>query len=186
MDEFTFLGLPRQTWQFINTFAPWFSAAGTITAVCVSLYLAAHQRRPRLKVSAGHRLIIASGMSPPHPQYLVIRVVNTGDRTVRIVHIGWRTGFFRKRYAVQDVGSSPLSSKLPIDLDHGQEAHWYVPMNFEEGWASYFSKKLLLPSWRSALWSLRVEARTSIGFTFRSPIEDTLRNILAETSKSLC
>jgi len=31
----------RETWQFINTFAPWFSALGTIFAVIISLRLAA-------------------------------------------------------------------------------------------------------------------------------------------------
>src|SRR5688572_19989531 len=46
----------RKTWEFINTFANWPSAIGTLAAVGVALYLAFRERRISLKLSAGHVL----------------------------------------------------------------------------------------------------------------------------------
>ena len=70
----------EETWKFINTFAPWLSAIGTLMAVAVSLYLARHDKRIRLEVNAGHRLLITEGQKGPHPEYLLIRIVNIGHR----------------------------------------------------------------------------------------------------------
>jgi hypothetical protein len=61
--------LDQDTWRFINTFAPWFSAFGTLSAVSVSLYLA--NRRERFKVSAELRMgqrddIVLSATSVGH------------------------------------------------------------------------------------------------------------------------
>jgi multisubunit Na+/H+ antiporter MnhE subunit len=73
----------RETWQFINSFSPWLSAVGTIIAVIVALYLARLDKRIRLRVSAGHRLVFSAGASiPENPdEYLVINIVNSGYRT---------------------------------------------------------------------------------------------------------
>lgn len=54
-------------WKFINTFAPWLSALGTIAAVVVSLYLARRDKSIRLEVSAGHRLLATPGVKGPYP-----------------------------------------------------------------------------------------------------------------------
>jgi hypothetical protein len=34
----------RETWTFVNSFAPWLSAIGTLAAVITSLYLATADR----------------------------------------------------------------------------------------------------------------------------------------------
>ncbi len=49
----------QDTWEFINSFADWFSAVGTFAAVIVALLLAMRDRTIRLEVSAGHRLIVS-------------------------------------------------------------------------------------------------------------------------------
>jgi hypothetical protein len=49
--------MDRETWRFINTFAPWLSAVGTLVAVAVSLYLARKSNRIELEVSAGLRKV---------------------------------------------------------------------------------------------------------------------------------
>ena len=51
----------QETWLFINSFAPWISAFGTIAAVIVALYLSIREKRVRLRVSAGYRLLIIPG-----------------------------------------------------------------------------------------------------------------------------
>jgi hypothetical protein len=47
--------MDQETWRFINTFAPWLSAIGTLTAVAVSLYLARRSDRQKLEVRVGLR-----------------------------------------------------------------------------------------------------------------------------------
>ena len=62
--------MDRATWEFINSFSPWLSAFGTIAAVVIALYLARVDKRVRLEVSAGIRLMVTPGSPGPHPEYL--------------------------------------------------------------------------------------------------------------------
>ena len=66
--------MSQKTWRFINTFAPWLSALGTITAVLVALYLARMDRRIQLEVSAGHRITLHLASPGPPPEYLLLGV----------------------------------------------------------------------------------------------------------------
>jgi hypothetical protein len=54
--------MDKEIWQVINTFAPWLSAIGTVSAVIASLYLATRDRRISLKISAGHKLLFQAGI----------------------------------------------------------------------------------------------------------------------------
>ena len=76
--------MSQEVWLFINSFAPWLSAVGTIAAVMATVYFAWRTHRIRLEVSAGHRLLVGPGSSQPFPELLAIRVVNTGYRNVNI------------------------------------------------------------------------------------------------------
>ena len=175
MAELTFLGLPQSAWQFVNTFAPWFSALGTFSAVTVSLYIAFRKPRPRARVSCGLRIIVQPGAKAPFPEFLQIRVVNLGDRPLRITSVGWRVGLFKKRFAVQTTENPPVSSPLPIELEHGQEASWRVPMSTREvPWFPYFAEGMLMPRWKLSLATLRVQASSSVGITFESRPESNL------------
>lgn len=78
--------MDKQTWQFINTFASWLSALGTISAVIVSLYLATKNRRLDLKVTATQKSLVQIGM--PTRSYVTISAVNLGARAVTITGIG--------------------------------------------------------------------------------------------------
>jgi hypothetical protein len=60
----------------------------------VSLYFARHDKRIRLEVNAGHRLIVTQGQKGPHPEYLMIRIVNIGHREAQITNIGWMEGWY--------------------------------------------------------------------------------------------
>jgi hypothetical protein len=96
----------------------------------------------------------------------MFQIVNTGDRPITIKSIGWKVGLFRKRFAVQ-VNPAPMSSPIPIELTHGQDASWFIPSMTKDGpWVEYFVKTMLLPNCLMASWTLRGQFITSVGHVF--------------------
>jgi len=174
--------MSQDTWKFINTFAPWFSAIGTLSVVIVSLYLAGRDRNIRLKVSAGHRIIIGPGSAKPYPEYLCIYVVNHGHREAQITNIGWKVGIFKKQFAIQSTISDGMSSPLPIRLKDGEEAKYMIPLNEETNWLKSFSEKMLQPYPRLQVHFMKIQAFTSIGKTFESGVERNLKEKLVEAN----
>ena len=173
----------KETWKFINTFAPWFSAIGTLAAVIVSLYLARKSKEVKIKASVGHRIIIEQGSTGPHPEYVVIKVVNHGGRITNVTNIGWKVGFYKKRYGIQTVPLDPYSSKIPVKLNDGEEATFLIPLKQDKNWISSFSKDFLLPSPRYNLFTVRLQIFTSVGKTFSFKIEEGLKNMLLDECK---
>lgn len=174
MIEPTFLGIAKSQWKIINSFANWLSAIGTLVAVVVSLYLASRISRPRIKVSVGHRIMIDAGYKAPYPEFIVFRVVNTGDRTVRVTQIGWKVGLCKKRFAVQ-LFDPLLSSTLPVELSHGQEAQWFIPLAArEEPWLTFFAKGMLMPHYQISCFTLRAQVYLSLGNVFKVKPEKSL------------
>lgn len=185
MAEPTFLGVDKITWDLVNGFANWFSAIGSVAAAAVALYIANRASRPTAILSVGHRISIGTGQKAPYPGYAVFRVVNTGDRPIRIVQIGWSIRWPRRRAAVQMFDES-MSSRLPVDLSHGQEASWYIPLSArEQPWLEYFAKGLLMPHSRTSLWSLRAQAFSSVGYVFTAKPENNLLGPLRDACKKL-
>ena len=86
-------------WKFINTFAPWFSAFGTVTAVIVSLYLAKSEKPIKLRLLADIRILTEEN----NPKYLMIEAINIGSRVANITWIGWEIGLFKKLSFIQVV-----------------------------------------------------------------------------------
>jgi hypothetical protein len=81
-----------------------------------------------LHVTAGHRLIVTQGQKGPHPEYLLIRIVNIGHREAQITNIGWKVGLFKKQHAIQSTIRDSISSHLPVRLKDGEEAAYYIPL----------------------------------------------------------
>lgn len=167
----------QETWRFINTFAPWLSAIGTLSAVAVALYLSRRDRRLRLEVSAGRRLIITQGVGEPQT-YLAIKVVNVGHREAEVTSIGWRVGLFRRQCAIQSIMSDGISSTLPVRLKDGEEANYFLPLNEDAKWLNIFVRDFLLLHPKLWVWTIRIRARTSVGPMFESKIEKGLRDFL--------
>jgi hypothetical protein len=166
--EPTLFGIGKAEWELYNSFSNWVSALATLAAVLVSLYLARLSGRPRAKVSVGHRLIITPGVKGAHPEVIVFRLVNTGDRLIRVTTIGWRVGLFKRRYAMQ-LFDPVMSNVLPIELAHGQEASWTVPTdNSEDPWRTSFSRKMMTPYFWLSCRTLRCVFHTSVGEVFSS------------------
>jgi hypothetical protein len=79
--------LDQETWRFINTFAPWLSAAGTVTAVAVSLYLARQDRRVRLSVNASIWILQTLGQED-HEEFITVNVIRS-FREITVTGFGW-------------------------------------------------------------------------------------------------
>jgi hypothetical protein len=183
--EPSFLGISKAEWELYNSFANWLSAIGTLLAVTVSLLLARRASKATASASVRLNIIIETGNAGPYPEYVVFRLVNTGMQPIRVTQIGWSMGLFKKRYAVQ-MYDQLLSSKLPADLEHGQEAHWFVPLAFDErGWAKTFAERMLLQSQRMYLATLKAHFSTSIGDDFTAKPDKAVRETLAAACADL-
>jgi hypothetical protein len=177
--------LSQDTWRFINTFSPWLAALGTIAAVLVSLHLARRDKKIRLEVSAGHRIIITSGVPAPYPEYLYIHIVNIGHREAQITNIGWKAGFLRKRHAVQATVHE-MSSPIPVRLKDGEEAQYFISLNEERNWLKDFVQRMLQPYPQLQSYFLKVQVFTSIGNKFEARIEKSLRDkLIKATTKDI-
>lgn len=170
-------------WQFINSFAAWFSAFGTISAVIVALYLVRQDKRIRLHVSVGHRVIVSQGLKGQPPQYLAIRITNIGHRDVQVTGIGWRIGLFKKSYAEETIIRDGISSTLPVRLRDGDEACYYFPLFSDIEWLREFIQKMLLPNLQWKLWFTYVRIYTSVGKVFEVPLEHGLKKRIIEYVK---
>lgn len=171
-----------QIWNAIGT---WLAGIATFLAVIVSLYLANRISTPKAKLTVGHRIIIESGVQNSAPEYILFKIVNIGERPIRVTGIGWKLGFLKKRYAVQ-LFDSQLSSLLPVELSHGQEAQWLVPLAArEEPWLTYFAKGMLLPNYRSSCFSLRAQVFISTGRIFETKPEAALLSKLQAECRAL-
>jgi hypothetical protein len=168
----------QEFWQFINTFSGWFSAVGTIAAVIVALYLARQDKRIRLSVFAGYRVIVTQGDPESQRDYLTIGITNVGHREAQVTTIGWRVGIWRKQYSIQTVMKDGMSSPLPVRLRDGEEARYYIPLTGETRWLEEFAKECLVPNPRKRLLFMWVRVHTSVGGTYTARIEKGLREKL--------
>ncbi len=185
MENLYFFGLSQQQWDFINGFANWISAIGTVAAVIVSLYLALGATRPKAKLSVGVRVMITPGQKGTDTELVVIRLVNLGDRPIHVTGIGWKVGFWKKRYALQVVSPTPYSQGIPVTLEHGKEAQWHIPTDYQEGWFKYFSNGFLKGLSEREMNTLRIIAYASTGHEFVEKPEKALITALVNAKNSV-
>ena len=166
----------QESWKFINTFAPWFSAIGTFGAVITSLYLAKSEKPIKLKLLADIRILTEEN----NPQYLMIEVVNIGSKVTNIIGIGWEMGLFKKLSFIQIVKNDITdlySSPLPIKLNDGEDAKWLVALEKKNNWIESFVKNLgNYPRWN--IYWLRLIITTANGKTFKSKVGKSLKDAL--------
>tara|TARA_Y100001937_G_C7064294_1_gene305268 strand:- start:419 stop:979 length:561 start_codon:yes stop_codon:yes gene_type:complete len=172
-----------EIWSVIGT---WVSSIGTVGAVITSLWFSYNNQRVKLSVTAGHRKMVERGVDS-HPDYCYIKVVNLGDRMVRITNLGWRAGrFFRKREFLQ-LFSVPESDQVPKNLEHGEEATFLIPFRLrgddDKDWIVSFPKGINTEK-VDRLSSLRVIVTTSVGQTTMVKAEKGLIDKLQESYKS--
>ena len=127
----------RETWLFINSFAPWLAALGTVLAVIVSLRLARRISRPDIRVFIS--LISLFGQEIPKKVFVQINAVNHSRKAVvnTIAWWSWRPlGFGRRKQGwIVLPQHDPHSTTLPCELDFGKEASFFFPIDtFHESW----------------------------------------------------
>lgn len=181
-----FLGLDKAHWDFINSFANWISAFGTVGAVVVSLWLALRPERLSLSVSASIKVVVIPGVETPPIKYIAISAVNCGKRVVKVTAIGWTYGRRRgksRRSLFQLPGDQRdgMSSPIPILLEDGQQAQW---MFQKEKWLEQCNK-LYSRDWRRTVDTFALEVSTSVGLVFRAPVDRTLKDALTKAMLDL-
>ena len=173
------------TLDILSIIGVWLAGIGTVEAVITSLYLARRDSRVSLKVSVGHRIMLGPGIEKP-PEYCSIYIVNQGFRKATITNIGWKVGFFRKQYAIQQIDGNAYSSPLPVELTDGQEAKYLIPFKNRTGqdhWIDEFPKGFLDKWPRLKARTLRLQVFTYVGKTFEAKLEEGLIEKLVESAE---
>ena len=121
--------LDQDTWRFINTFAPWLSALGSLAAVVTSLYLAASNRRPTVAVKVS--LDTGPDLNGENERrYVRVDATNAGYTDVNIVRFQWEVGMrpFIKRFNQARFDSVKSSSAIPIVMKPAETATFFIFM----------------------------------------------------------
>lgn len=107
-------------WRFINTFAPWFSAFGTILAVVVSLRLARSQTKTSLRIQTG---LTAQFPDVEEPDTVFVIISNLGLREVEISSIWWTIGWWHQLRLPDNLGGIWFgSAHVPTRIPSGSSA----------------------------------------------------------------
>ena len=173
----------QETWLFINSFAPWLAALGTLLAVIVSLHLARRTSQPDIRVFTD-RVSMFSELRP-RKSFIRINAVNH-SRKVDVNTIAWWSqwplGFGRRkqRWIVLPL-DDPLSMKLPCELDFGKEADFFFPLaTFHEHWKSLLEHVGDSKFQGLTFRLLRVGVVTSTDQYFGAPLNQKMREIILE------
>ena len=150
----------------------------------VSLYFARRDRKIRLAVTAGHRLMVTPG-EKGRTEHIYIGIVNIGHREAQITFIGWKWGIIKKQHAIV-MFNEGLSSALPIKLRDGEEARYFTLLKDDNQILKDFAKGMkLLPCPRIQSYFVKAQVSTSTGVTFETRIEKGLRKMLVEVLKDM-
>ncbi|MDP8314164.1 MAG: hypothetical protein RAP70_03715 [Candidatus Celaenobacter antarcticus] len=174
-------------WVFINSFAPWFSAFGTIAVVIISLYFSRKSRNIDVTISAS----VIKAFPNLHKDkkvlnFFALHITNMGFRSLTINSIGWESGFSKSKeiigitpFNLDDMG---MSSKFPpIKLSDGDQAEYFIPIKV-------FIDSIKMPTSKIKnhflLNSIKVYTYTTTGKIFKSKIDKQLKKIIVDHFKN--
>ena len=167
-----------QLWGVIGT---WVAGIGTVSAVILSLWFAYHQHTIKLDVKVGHRKMVSQG-SDEHPEYCMIRVVNTGFRVANITSIGWECGWLKSKQHLIQIFGTLGSANVPKVINQGEEAVFLIPFHANENdndWIISFPKALAGDKGRiSNIKRVKAVVVTSVGQIFKARVEKSLLEVL--------
>ena len=165
-------GISHEEWKIINSFAPWFSAFGTILAVVVSLYLAYLNRKISLNISSNIFLLDTGG------EYFFIKVVNDGYNSVIINNISLQYGLFRKTYI--GIGynniSSECSTSLPAKIEVGDAVNLCMNIDKEDNILENFYNNFLKTNLYINIFTLKIVVNTTSGKSFKNRVSKDIMN----------
>ena len=170
-------------WKFINSFAPWFSALGSIGAAVIALHIARRSNRAIMKISNNVVRIVGAGqIAESKTEYLKLEVHNMGLRPVRISGIFWTTGFIKKQNFIQLSPKNQLSSPMPATLQQGDEASYFFDLSEMPDRMRTIAdviKKSKVP--RLTFRTLKVGFYTSAGDKILASVSEEVRKWLRDT-----
>ncbi len=109
---------PALYWTKVAAIGQVAGAIATALAAVVSLWIAFHGRKPRLKLTVGERIIFGGGQS--EIRVLMFKIANAGERPVHISGVGWLTGwskwgpsFLQFKPAIQITGGAFYGDQAP-------------------------------------------------------------------------
>jgi hypothetical protein len=172
----------REVWLFINSFADWLSALGTIAAVITALYLARRDSRISLRVLAGIRMLLGGNLPTDRVhEFVCLEITNVGRRQARVSNIYFRDGFPWGSKFVMIPPKNIFSSAVPIMLADGETASYVIPVEeFEQVNQGWLKKHFAGTRGRVRARLFRAGVVASAGGMFDVRVEDSLRRRLAE------
>ncbi len=170
--------MTQEEWEFINTFAPWFSAIGTLLAVVVSLYFSYSNRKTSLMISASIFEFFQEG-SQETEDYIFIQITNTSYKDVVIKNFSWEFGLFKKQYIMPGFNTADhtKSTQLPVKLREGEMAQIAIK-NIDNNYLEGFYRDFLKVSPFINIHTLKINVCPSIGKCFKQKIDKTLKSEL--------
>jgi len=171
----------RARWQFLNSFAAWFSAAASFTASGVALYLARRREWVRLRLRCGTGASLYDQFrAPGEPTAVFVEVVNHGLESVQVDGVLWQHRLLHKRSLIK-VSDLDQSTKLPVKLARGDVATFYWKVSEFVDSSSDVVKYLRARRFpRLSARLLRIGLSTTTGgMAFAKPDPEMLRAMLA-------
>jgi len=170
--------MTQEEWKFVNTFAPWFSAIGTLLAVIVSLYFSYSSRKISLMISASIFDFFQEGQQETE-EYILIQITNTSYKDVIIKNFNWEFGLFKKRYVIVGFNTvDPIkSTSLPVKLKEGEMAQIAIKIDDnKDNYLKSFYRDFLQNSPFINIHTLKINVCPSIGKCFKQKIDKTLKS----------
>jgi hypothetical protein len=142
--------MDQETWRFINTFAPWLSAIGTLIAVAISLYVALRSEWQKLDVRVVLRNVRIGKDEPwvflrPNmnsnipPDLLMVFITNVRRRTAALAEIYWQAGH-GKKFPLRPTPPNEYSCDFCGALKDGDYRYFSWPLEGSGGLKRDFRK----------------------------------------------
>jgi len=178
----TLHNMSKDTWEFINTFAPWLAAVATFAAVIVSLYLARRQDI-HLRVTVG--IWKVAGGPRPDEELVMVDVVNASQRPVRLEKLFWKPVPWSKAGLLWIAPKNAYSSSLPTTIGESLHVTYASPLGeFKTALTGHARKEFSgLRGWYRVRF-LRFCVMTTTGQTFKAKPTKELRSLLRGMAKS--
>jgi hypothetical protein len=180
--------MDKEIWQFINSFAPWLSAIGTIAAVITALYIARRADRITLKIALGIRKTAGGDIGLKRGKEIVfLSITNRSRRDATITTLYWLPVPWSKKGIIWLAPQNSYSSAFPITLLDGETAKYLLSIEeFRKNFRD-FSRELF-SGIRGAirLRLLRMNIYTSAGDVSKQRPEKPLRELFRTLAEEPC
>ncbi len=168
-------------WEVVGI---WFTGLATFAAVVVSLALARREGF-RITVSAGHRLLVATGQELPFPELLVVTVRNIGSRRVTIEGIGWRKRPWLRLHGYQQFDPAGGFPGPPTALEPGDAKNFTLPLSHSTlQWGEHFVQDFVGRWPQIGVHWIRVIAWTPSGTRCSAFLEPSLKQWLVAKARA--